>query len=428
MLLEKLPLELVQHIVYLVVSGNGSDGNLKALTALLKVNKTLENEVAELCLRNVQDTRHGVSWWPRVPYLVRLRMTSEIIASEPAPGEKRTIATYMHAVAYYLQQYALLHDPGETGRLSHTEWLYEIASILALRGADCRCGKPAFMHSRCHDLSSVPDTAFHVVLLRQHTKLESGMVLEDGKGIDTECPYLKVSMKDPFFARKNALEWACARGLENSVVHLVAVAEELGRNAEMYLPTAAAVCAMHTTLSMGTLLETLLDKLDRALLSSRLHHDEARLQYCNRMIRRKVWLCKVFTSSAQHRCLDGMFVLRKHYPYCESESLSKAVWPKRLHWEPIKLFMQNERPYCTFGRWEEDKNCKHWIRCRKDWCGNQFSKANPWCDICTCHHGEQDLCPKCGKHHPPNRHLYEWDGWPRSYNITRDGRLVIPSM
>ena len=428
MLLEKLPIELVQHIIYLVVSGNGSDGNSKALTALLRVNRTLESEVTDLCLRNVQDTRHGVSWWPPVPYLVRLRMTREIMATKPAPGEKRTVATYMHAVAYYLQQYALFHDPGETGRLSHTEWLDEIASILALRGADCRCGKPAFMHSRCYGLSSVPDTAFHVVLLRKHTKLESRMILEEGKGIDTVSPYLKVSKKDPLFTRRNALEWACARGLEDSVVRLVGVAEEQGRIVESYLPTAAAICAMHTKVSKDTLLKFLLNRLDRALRGSRVHYDWSELHYCGGTIMRRVWMCKIFTSLAQHRRLDGMSVLRKHYPYCESGSLVKAVWPKQLQWDPIKVFMQTERPYCTFVRWEEDKNHKHWTRCRKDWCGNQFSKANPWCDICTCYHGEQDLCEKCGKHHPPNRHLYDWDGWPRSYYTTRDGRLVIPNI
>jgi hypothetical protein len=412
MLLEKLPLELVQHIINLVVSERGSNRDSKDLRALLSVNKALESEAAGLCLRNAQDSRHG---WPQAPFLVRLGMTREILANEPAPGEKRTIANYMHAVAYYLQQYALFHDPKDTGRLSHAQWLHEITSILALRGADCRCGKPAFLHSRCHDLSSVPDTAFHVVLLRQHTKLEAMMILEEGKGIETVCPYLRVSKKDPFFTRRNALEWACTHRLESSVVRLIAVAEEQGKNAEIYLPTAVAVCAMRTKLSKETLLKYLLKTLDKVLRGSRLHHDEAKLRYCNRMIGRRDWMCKVFTSLAQHRCLDGMSVLRRHYPYCESESLEKAVWPKRLQWEPIKAFMQTERLYCTFARWEEDKNHKHWARCRKDWCGNQFSKANPWCDICTCHHWEQELCQKCGKHHPPNRHLYDWDGWPRAY-------------
>jgi hypothetical protein len=416
MLLEKLPLELVQHIIGLVVPGREHNDHSKNLTALLSVNKALESEVSSLCLRNLQDVMYGVGWWPRVPFLVRFHMARKIIAIEPAHGKKRSIATYMHAVAYYLRQYAMFHDPEETGQLSHIQWLHEIGSVLALRGADCRCGKPAFMHPRCYDLSSVPETAFHVVLLRQHTKLEAMMVLEEGKGIDSVCPYLKVPRKDPLFTRRNALEWACARGLDASVVRLVAVAVEQGRNGESYLPTAAAICAMHTKASKKTLLAFLLDALDAIVRNPRYRYEQ--LQYCGRILLFKEWTLKVLGSLAQHKRIHGISVLRKKYPYLEGSVTS--VLPKEFRWEPVKAFMECERLRCNFRRWDEDENRKHWTRCRKYQCRNRYNKAGPWNNVCKkTYYPHRDLWDrKCEKQHPPNDSLYDWNGWPEELSAT----------
>lgn len=411
MLLDKLPLELVQHIIGFVVQDDERNDRPRNLTALLGVNKVLESEVTNLCLRNVQDVRHGPCWWAQVPFRVRSRMARDMIMSQPSFGAKRTIATYMHAVACFLQQYAMLHDPDESGRLTHAQWLHEIASVLALRGADCGCGKPAFMHARCYDLSSVSDTAFHVVLLKQYRKLEALMILGEGKGLDSVCPYLQVSKKDPLFTRRNALEWACAHGLEASVVRLIAVAEEQGRNAETYIPTAAAVCAMHTKDNKGALLNFLLNDLDKAIRNTRSW--DAKLCYRHRTITLKQWTLTVLISLAQHKRLDAISVLRRHYPYFDSWDAFRVLPKDFCQWQSMKAFMETERPYCNFGKWsDEDEDRKHWTSCRKDWCRNQFSKANPWCHVCKCHHWEQAVCRKCGQHHPPDRHLYDWRGWP----------------
>jgi hypothetical protein len=404
MLLEKLPLELVQHIIGLVISENQRNEQSKALTALFSVNKALGSEVSSLCVRNVQDAGHGLSWWPRVPFPVRFRMAQEIVTTDPAAGDKRTIATYMHAVAYYLQQYARIQDPEETGRLSHVQWLLEIASVLALRGADCACGRPAFVHARCYDLSSVPDTAFHVVVLRQHRKLEAMMILEEGKGIDSICPYLKVSKKDPLFMRRNALEWACAHGLESSVVRLIAVAEEQGRNVESYLPTAAAICALHTKAGKGSLLDFLLNELDKVVRNPTSWY--TKLQYRGRIVSFEEWISKVLTSLSQHKILEGISVLHKHYPYFES--VFRAVL-KEAHWEATKDFMETERPYCILRSWSEAHNCRHWQSCRKDLCRNRFNKTGPWYDVCK---GHYSMYCKCEKQHLPDDALYDREGWP----------------
>jgi hypothetical protein len=414
MLLEKLPLELVQHIIDLVVPEHEHDGHSKALTVLLSVNKAVEREVTRLCLRNVQDAKHGLGWWPRVPFLVRFHMAREIIATEPGPGDKRTIATYMHAVAYYLQKYAIFHDPEETGRFSHTQWLHEIGSVLALRGADCGCGKPAFMHSRCYDLYSVPETAFHIVLLRQHTKLEVMMIREEGQGIESVCPYLKVSSKDPLFTRRNALEWACAHGLDISVMRLVATAEEQGRDAESYLPTAAATCAMHTKASKRILLEFLLNSLDDIVRSPEFRYE--RLQYCGKIYSVKGWTLKVLISLAQHKRLDGLSVLRKHYPYQEDENAIRLL-PKEFRWKSVKAFMKSKRLYCNFERGKEDENRKHWTSCREDRCRNRYNKAGPWSDVCNqSHYYQRMMCGrhwKCEQQHPPPDPSYHQNGWPK---------------
>jgi hypothetical protein len=413
MLLEKLPLELVQHIIGIVVPRHEHNNQFNTLTALLSVNKALESEVSSLCLRKVQYVKYGLGWWPWIPFLIRFHMARKTIATEPAPGEKRTIATYMHAVAYYLQQYAMFHDPEGTGKLRHIQWLHEIGSVLALRGADCGCGKPAFMHSRCYDLSSVSETAFHVVLLRQHTKLEAMMILEEGKGIHSVCPYLKVSSKDPFFTRRNALEWACAHGLDISVRRLVAVAVEQGRNAESYLPTAIAICAMHTKASKTTLLDFLLSALDAIVRDPRYRYEQ--LQYCRKILLFRDWTLKVLFSLAQHKRLDGISVLRKHYPYLEGSVT--CVLPKEFHWEPVKAFMESERLYCNFKRWDENENRKHWTSCRKDQCRNRYNKAGPWNNVCNkTHYSQRELWDrKCEKQHPPNDSLYDSKGWPREH-------------
>lgn len=411
MLLEMLPLELVQYIIGLVLSEERKIGSSKALIAMMRVNKALERQAASVCLRDVQDTRHGLGWWPQVPFQVRLRIAREIIATEPAPGEKRTIATYMHAVAYYIQQFAKFHDPKKAGRMGRLHWLHEIACVLALNGADCGCGKPAFMHSKCYDLSSVPDTAFHFLFLRQHTKLEAMMILEEGKDIASMCPYLKVSKKDPLYTRRNALEWACARGLEKSVVRLIAVTEERGRNPESYLPMAAAVCAMHTKSSTETLLGFLLTELDRSVRDPYWY---ARFQYCGKILSIRDWTLKVLMSLAQHNRLDGVSVLRKRYPYLEGENVI-SVLPKQFRWESIKIFMETERPHCIFQKWDEDGNRRHWTGCRKNWCRNRFNKAGPWDDVCKGHFWMQMAWGndwRCEKQHPPHDPAYDWRGWP----------------
>ena len=410
MLLEKLPIELVQHTISLAVSAKPHSEQSNALTALIRANKALESEVSALCLRNVQDAMYGPGWWPRVPFLARVRMAREIITTQPAPGEKRNIATYMHAVAYYLNEYATYHDPEETGRMGHERWLYEIASVLALREADCVCGKPAFLHRRCHDLSAVSDTAFHVVLLKQHTKLETKMIFEEGKGIHSVCPYLKVSRKDPLFTRRNALEWACARGLESSVVRLVAVAEAQGRNAESYLPMATAVCAMYTQSSKGSLLHLLLDRIEKTVGNPGFRYE--RLQYRNRVLSVKEWALKVVTQLAQHKRLAGIDIVRKHFPYLSVLSISDVL-PKEFSAESIRIFMETERPFCGFV-WGENENQKHWTTCCKDWCCNIYSKAGPWGQACKrsyCLFFRWRRDRECGLVHPPDNELYDTNGW-----------------
>ena len=408
MLLEKLPIELVQHTINLAISGEPHSKQSSILTALFSFNKVLESEVTALCLRNVQDAMYGPGWWPRVPFLARFRMAREIITAQPAPGEKRNIATYMHAVASYLNEYSMYHDPEETGRLGHERWLHEIASVLALKGADCQCGKPAFLHRRCRDLSSVSDTAFHVVLLKQHTKLETKMLLEEGKGIHSICPYLKVSRKDPFFTRRNALEWACARGLESSVVRLVAVAEAQGWNAERYLPVATAVCAMHTKNSKGILLHFLLDKIERVVGGPGFRRE--RLQYHNSVLSLQKWALKVVIQLAQHKRYAGIDVVRTRFPCLNNPNVSGIV-PEEFSPASIRTFMKFERPFCNFV-WDDVENQKHWTACCKDWCGNLYSKAGPWSRAfrdryCYLRGGDRE----CGHIHPPVNGLYDFNGW-----------------
>lgn len=94
MLLQKLPLELVRQIISLAVLESKVNRNARTLTALLRVNKALKSEVASLCLRNVQEAKYGLSWWPQVPFLVRLGMARKVIATKSISGEKRTITTY----------------------------------------------------------------------------------------------------------------------------------------------------------------------------------------------------------------------------------------------------------------------------------------------------------------------------------------------
>ncbi|KAF3001959.1 hypothetical protein E8E13_007326 [Curvularia kusanoi] len=321
MLLEKLPIELVQHTIDLVLSDQNLHEQRDTLTILCRVNKALKNQVTALCMRNVQDTRYGAEWWPQVPFLVRFHMAREAIAAAPSVGEKRTIATYMHAVALLLKQYAMLHDPQGTGQFSHKRWLGETASVLALKGAD----------------------SFHVVLLKQHTKLETAM-LEDGKAIDSACPYLKVSKKDPFFTRRNALEWACAHGLEVSALRLVAMAKKQGKITASYLPTAAAVCIMHTTKDTRPLLFYLLHNLDMIAYCPPFCR---KLQYCGRNIPIPEWTRKLLLSLAQHKRSEGLFILRKYYPYADSPNIASTL-RKEHHWESMKMFMEIERPYCNF--------------------------------------------------------------------------------
>ena len=409
MLLEKLPIELVQHTISLAISAEPHSVQSNILAALFRVNKALESEVSALCLRNVQDAIYGPGWWPCVPFLARFRMAREIITTQSAAGEKRNIATYMHAVASYLNEYATYHDPEETGRLGHEQWLHEIASILALKGADCGCGKPAFLHRRCRDLSSVSDTAFHIVLLKQHTKLETKMILEEAKGIHSVCPYLKISRKDPLFTRRNALEWACARGLQSSVVRLVAVAEAQGRDAQSYLPMATAVCAMHTQISEGILLNLLLDSLEKLASNSEFRYE--RLQYRNRVLSVREWALKVVTQLAQHKRHAGIDIIRRHFPYLHSLSVS-GVLPKKFSAASIMSFMETERPFCNFG-WGENENQKHWASCCEDWCCNLYSKAGPWircrdrCYVFVGRVGSQE----CGHVRPPDNGLYDVNGW-----------------
>ncbi|KAJ4324204.1 hypothetical protein N0V94_001416 [Neodidymelliopsis sp. IMI 364377] len=249
MLLEKLPVELVEQIVEFILD----DDNPGYLENLLGINKPFERLVTRTFLRQIKDKTSPMERWKCMPLRIRARMARDTLLTKPRPGTKRDIVSYMHKVVDILLLYADTFDPNGAGLLSREKWLSEICDILAPHEADCQCGRPAFMHQKCYDLAFVRDTAFHVAILGGHTALEIAMI-EDGRSFDSVCPYMKVSKRDPRFARRTALEWACAYGFKDSVQRLVEVAKLEGTKPETYIPTAAAIAAARGHLDLFNIL------------------------------------------------------------------------------------------------------------------------------------------------------------------------------
>jgi hypothetical protein len=183
MLIEKLPLELVQYIIELVLR----DNNRKDFYALLGVNRILGKETIVLHLRPSRSSNSEADRWNQLPLHFCRRMAQENVMGGPDPGTKRSIATYMHAVVRYLELYSKAFDPEHSGLMSRDQWLHEICNILALHGADCKYGKPAFKHTRCHNLAYQPDTAFHLAILKRYTILEKA-IIDDGRSWNSVCP------------------------------------------------------------------------------------------------------------------------------------------------------------------------------------------------------------------------------------------------
>ncbi|KAJ4991644.1 hypothetical protein SVAN01_02759 [Stagonosporopsis vannaccii] len=424
MLLEKLPLELIQHILELALQ----DSKLRTLTALLGVNSISETEVAKLYLRKLGDIKSRAAYWSRVPFPLRRRMARDIIMSQPGIASKRTIANYMNAVATYLMRYAEDHDPSGTGRFSRAYWLHNIASVLAPSDADCRCGKPAFLHSKCYSLFSVPDTAFHIAILKKHTNLEIAMIA-DGMGEHSVCPYLKVSKKDPTCTRRTALEWACAHQLEDTVRRLVAAAERALKKPEDYLPTAAAVCAAtRDPYRDASLLRFLLDHL--FIISWARHSDGPIFTYQSRLISFKHWNRIVLANLARHKARktrSTIYEMRRHYPYLEFGSTLNLLpynfcrelfgYTRIIRQRPFcKIF--NANAFSTILSDESDRESfvdttgpdaewkRHWhlVSCSPEACLHRCNKAHP-------------MCKQCGRRHVydlEGRDTYDWDGFSRS--------------
>ena len=343
MLLKKLPLELVQQIVRLVLQ----DNNPRNLTALLGTNKALETVTTDVYMRSLQELETSLERWQYIPLPIRRSMARDIIMSKPDPGFKFTIATYMHAVASYLSQYSQTFDASATGRLSHTQWLHEICSVLAPSEADCVCDKPAFMHSRCYSLASVPGTAFHVAILKRYTRLETVMIA-DGKGAGSVCPYLKVSKRNPMLTRRNALEWACAYGFDDTVHRLVSAAENEMKRPEEYLPTAAAICAVRIEPRRCNtkLLHFLLDRL--SIQSWSRSTPDPIFTYHSRRISFKEWNRIVLSTLVQHRNKAAICTLRRSYPYLEFSSTVKLLHENWCHEHFSLMAIAKQRPHCEF--------------------------------------------------------------------------------
>jgi hypothetical protein len=407
MLLEKLPIELLQQIIADVIE----DNDPRNAIALSRVNSIFDFVTTNVYLDRLRGVKSELERWRHVPFWIRRRIAHDAIMDLPDPDAKPTIATYMHAVASYLQDYSRRIEPDKTGSLSHTQWLHDISAVLALPGADCRCGKPAFMHSRCHSLHSVPDTAFHIIILKQHTGLETLMIGE-GKGVGTVCPYLKVSKKDLMFRRRNALEWACAYGFEDSARRMIRAAEEEGKRAEVYLPTAAAISAVYTKDGEGKLLEFLLERLDNV---THANPWVDKLQYQDTLISCKEWNRRITVELAKRNNSHAVLSIIRHNPYLDHWTAFHLL-PRKIYNRCERGILHAERPYCDWGRtYYEDDRYLHWLRCSKDVCRNRYSKAYPYCKLCECHHGKEPVCEKCGRHHKGSwtGELYDYNGWPR---------------
>jgi hypothetical protein len=257
-----------------------------------------------------------------------------VIVAKPGPSVEPNISVYMHAVVDYLETFSKTFDPEDTGLLSRAQWLYEICDILAHEGADCQCGKPAFKHLKCYDLFDVPQTAFHVAILNRHTTLEKKMI-EDGRSVDSVCPYLKVSKKDPMFLRRNAIEWACQCGFDDTVRRLLEAATEEGEKPETYIPTAAAIAAVRGN---AKLLEYLL------CCFADVSTWDTTLQYLNRMVSLKEWYRKVLISLAMHKQWLTVPIMRRHYPYFDLYGAEKLLPGGSLAWETfIRKVWEDER-------------------------------------------------------------------------------------
>jgi hypothetical protein len=171
-----------------------------------------------------------------------------------------------------------------------------------------------------------------------------------------------------------------------------------------------------TKTSKGTLLDFLLNALDVIVHNPVFRYEK--LQYCGKILLLRDWTLKVLISLAQHKRLDGVAVMRKHYPYLEGDAAIRVL-PREFRWEFAKAFMESERLHCNFGRWEEHENRKHWINCRRDHCRNRYSKAGTWSNVCNKGYYWQGILWgdswKCEKQHPPNDVLYDSLGWPKEH-------------
>lgn len=406
MLLEKLPLELVQDVLEHVLQ----DDKLEDSTALLGVNRVLEAETTRSIMRKITTYEKGTAMWASVPMPIRRRMAVDAIKNEPGPGSKFNIATYMHAVACHLVQYAKACDLEGAGKLSEKQWLHEIATVIAPPETDCSCGKPAFLHSRCHALSSVPDTAFHIAMLKNYIKLEVAMI-RDGKGVRSACPYIKVSKRDLALRRRNALEWACASGRGDSVRRLVEAAEEQGNWAGILLPTAVAICAVHTRDQRDSGLDFLLDHIDRC--RRRRETQRIGFWYQERLFEFRDWLRIVIIELAKRKNSEVIDKLISRYPYMELWTALDLC--QGSPFQLMRKVFEVERPYCDLRKtYSESAREKHWMRCSKDLCHSCYSKAKPKCAVCELHHPAN--CENCGRVHgcsPPNS-MYDYVGFPWS--------------
>ncbi|KAH6622022.1 hypothetical protein C7974DRAFT_377647 [Boeremia exigua] len=395
MMLEKLPVELVRRIFEFVLD----DDDLQNLTALLGVNTIFEAETSKLYESKIRHVRPEATYWARIPCPVRRRMARDIIMSHSESSSKRTIATYMHSVASYLLRLSHEFDANNAG-LNHTQWWYKVISVLASSEADCRCGKPAFLHLTCHSLWSVSDTAFHVVILERHTRLEIAMI-ERGKGAESTCPYLKVSKKDPTFARRNALEWACSQQLEDTVHRLVFAAEKAMKRPEQYLPTATAICAATHQPHRGDtpLLCFLLDRL--SITSWKRNSSGPMFTYQSRLVSFKEWNRRVLSTLAQHKARNtqtAILIMRTYYPYLEFGNTLNLISKNLGRQDFGRRIIAGQRPFCRFARERPDDYINafgpdaEWIRhwhltiCNADTCLRQPNRACPRCGLCGRRH------------------------------------------
>lgn len=137
----------------------------------------------------------------------------------------------MHIRAYWtdvvddLEKYSKTVDPENSGLITRQQWFNEACEILALQGADCQCGKPAFFHTARYD-QQIRESAFHVAFLKGHTELEKAMI-KDGMSYRSNCPYIQVHLSACRRQRRNALQWAAQEGCNDTVMRLL---EAMGTN------------------------------------------------------------------------------------------------------------------------------------------------------------------------------------------------------